>query len=662
MNYQYSSMLRIGEHVLYSKEQQEDLWNRLETYPGCFEELVFFTQFTHSVRTPEELEHISELMNPLLEKTRSLGLQAGIDVLCTIGHMNERLAPEMAGYAHYVDQNGHEITGKLCPSDEKNHKYIKQEYQLFAAMNPSVLYIDDDISYMSCYCPLCIQRFQSKTHLLPEDDVNIAGLNKALQNEQREIRQNARKFWISFNASRINELFVIIEKAVHEINPSTEIGFMTCSNGSDGLETEQWANTLRGNLPSIRWRPGGGLYTEFTPNEALEKANRIGAQIRYLPGFARIVESEIENFPYQSLKKSPTFTAFEVMTYLAAGCTGTAYNVCSTLAPDYAEHDKFFKLAKNVQPFATLLTSAFGRSAPDGIGCFWKKDSGTEPQNQRWHEGTGIPTYDEPYQIGLPIAYDSEHMSVYFLDENIAKELTNTEMLLHLKKGVLMDAGALAECNRRGYEKYTGFRIAGAFPADALERDLEHPLNLRCGNIRDVRQAFGWYGTAHTIEKVNDQAEYISELINYQHSVYGAASGIFENELGGRVAVGGFAPFIWCFSLARSVQLKNLCRWLSKDHLRAYLHSFHRMELWVRANAVFIGNLAMEQAKNVELAILHSSETVILTVYSSENTVTAGEVALSRKEGKYSVFQLPEIPIMGCAIIQQKQSSNVVGV
>ena len=152
MNYQYTSMLRIGEHVLYSQEQRDDLWKRLESYPGCFEELIFFTQFTHAVRPIEELAHIAELMRPLLEKTRSLGLRAGIDVLCTIGHMNERLSPEMAGYAHYVDQGGREIAGKLCPSDEGNHEYIRKQYRLFAALDPSVLYIDDDISYMSCYC------------------------------------------------------------------------------------------------------------------------------------------------------------------------------------------------------------------------------------------------------------------------------------------------------------------------------------------------------------------------------------------------------------------------------------------------------------------------------------------------------------------------------
>jgi hypothetical protein len=58
----------------------------------------------------------------------------------------------------------------------------------------------------------------------------------------------------------------------------------------------------------------------------------------------------------------------------------------------------------------------------------------------------------------------------------------------------------------------------------------------------------------------------------------------FENALGGRVVVTGYYPWTLIHNLAKSSQLKAVCRWLSRETLPVVVESYARAVVWARTS------------------------------------------------------------------------------
>lgn len=109
-------------------------------------------------------------LRPVLERFNAAGIPSGIDVLCTIGFFEDGLDPimESESYPHYVSVYGSVTAGRLCPEYAVNRDYIAEQYRIYAELHPDRIYIDDDISSMSCFCPACIRRFAREYGVLDE--------------------------------------------------------------------------------------------------------------------------------------------------------------------------------------------------------------------------------------------------------------------------------------------------------------------------------------------------------------------------------------------------------------------------------------------------------------------------------------------------------------
>ena len=128
-------------------------------------------------------------------------------------------------------------------------------------------------------------------------------------------------------------------------------------------------------------------------------------------------------------------------------------------------------------------------------------------------------------------------------------------------------------------------------------------------------------------------------------------AGIFENSLGGRVCVEGITPFDWYYSLPRSVHLKNVIKWLSKDTVPAYVESFHRAAVWARGNAAFVANMSMENAENLRLCLKTEAETVSAVITCGSKIVKTEKIEAKESFDGFSVFEISAIPITGTALI-----------
>ncbi|MDD6995479.1 MAG: hypothetical protein SPH68_05885 [Candidatus Borkfalkiaceae bacterium] len=155
MKKRYTSAFRVSTNNL------KDLEQNLRKYKNSFDEVLFFTQFTHSVKRLEYHRESAEKIRPYLQKIKQLGIKTGINVMATIGFFAEALDDTMQNAKPYIYWNGSAINGRICPSDKANIEFIKEQYKIYARLSPDIIYIDDDISSLSCACDGCLERFHN---------------------------------------------------------------------------------------------------------------------------------------------------------------------------------------------------------------------------------------------------------------------------------------------------------------------------------------------------------------------------------------------------------------------------------------------------------------------------------------------------------------------
>ncbi len=642
---------RIGVPLWLSDKRCNEVFDLFDKYKGVTGEITFFTSFTHPPIPPDVFRQRAGILKQRMEQARKRGYKTGINILSTIGHHNENLDNSLQGdYTRMTNIDGEICHGSFCPNDEGMREYIRNIYQLTARANPDYIWVDDDVRFghmpigLGCFCDNCLTIFETESGVRYTRE----SLKKALNEGPVEEKLKIREAWLRHNRNTISRLFVLIEKTVHEIAPAMPIGFMTGDRFYEGYDFDNWAKILAGpNHSPVMWRPGGGYYNDNTTSDLAGKSHDVGRQVSVLPQDVVSIQSEIENFPYQRLKKAANIVALEACSHIAAGCTGAAFNVLSFYDEPLDEYEPLLARLQEVRPFFDLMARTLGRTEITGIQTFWNKNSyaTVKPEEGNWlSPGNPLVNHDL-YSIGLPACYSNQNAKVTLLGKDNVLVLSKEEIKTLLSGGVYMDAEALAQLNRMGYGDLTGFEVMGADQVDRTEKFTGHPLNGEfIGYQRDNRQSF-WKSDAYTLQPTNVNAKPLSSLIDYSgKEVSNCTSGIFENKLGGRICVAGYYPWTFMENRSKSSQMKSVFRWLSKETLPGYIASFHKINLWIRQpengkTALAFTNSSFDPAKNVTLRLHTENKTIKLYDMACRETV----IHSSGTDGAYQKFVIPEV-------------------
>ncbi|MHB9130121.1 MAG: hypothetical protein ACYDBB_03400 [Armatimonadota bacterium] len=365
--------LRISPYLWMHPQRCKDLLALLREYRDTVGEVAFFTSFNHPPLPFAEVQTRATLLTELIPRFKALGLSAGINHLATMGHLDENLEHMLnEPWQRLVDVSGSESPGCYCVADPAMQEYVRQSYIALAKTAPDFIWIDDDVRMEShptrvtyaCFCDRCLAQFSEETGRTWTREV----LHDAFSSGSREEQLNVRKQWLTHNRRYISDLLALIRKAVDTVNPALPLGLMTAELYYSGYGYVEWAAALAGTANvQVMWRPGGGFYTDEAMHGALEKAHAIGRQIAPLSPSVVDIQSEIENFPYQRLKKSAATLGLEVGTYIAAGCTGAALNIFGISADPLDEYHTYFARVRELRGFFEREVAAFGRSQCTGI-------------------------------------------------------------------------------------------------------------------------------------------------------------------------------------------------------------------------------------------------------------------------------------------------------
>lgn len=642
---------RIGVSQWVPEKRCNELFDLLNKYKGVTDEITFFTSETHAPLPLVVFKQRIQILKERMEQGRKRGYKTGINILTTIGHHNENLDNSLKGtYTHMTNINGEVCYGSFCPNDKNMRNYIRTIYTMTAQANPDYIWIDDDIRFghmpigYGCFCDHCLKIFEQETGT----NYTRESLKKAMNEGPVEEKLKIRKAWLQHNRNTIAQLFRLIEGTVHGIRPDMPLGFMTGDRFFEGYDFGNWDNILSGpNHIPVMWRPGGGFYNDNNTGGLVEKSHAIGRQVAVLPQKILSIQSEIENFPYQRLKKAASIVVLEACSHIAAGCTGAAFNVLSMYDEPLDEYEPLVAQLQKARPFFDLMVKSLGRSAITGVQTFWNKNSFVTGNltTGNWLISGNPVVGHEIYDIGLPACYSNINAAVTILGKDNVFALSKDEIKKLLSGGVYIDAETLQQLDDMGFGELTGFEVVRSENKDRIEKFTNHPLNGDfVGRERDNRQSF-WNSPAYTLRKTNENAQALTCLTDYTgKEVSSCTMGVFENKLGGRICVAGYYPWTFLENLSKSSQMKAVFRWLSKDSLPGYIASFHKINLWIRESqngkiALAFTNSSFDPAKGVTLMLRTENRT--LKVYDMECRETV--IQSSGEDGPYQKFVIPYV-------------------
>ena len=665
--------LRMGWYHYGIEERLKEILNWVDTCPGTIDEVAMFTglgMFPPDLRIIER--QVADLKK-VMPVFRALGLRAGIDQHTTIGCSYEKAGQTLnRPWQKMVGIDG-TVCMFYCASDPRMQDYIRRLYVMLAGSGPDFIWMDDDIRLSGvqpckhgCFCDLCLERFarESGRRWTREE------LSAAFDRGSDEERLSARKAWLAHNRRYFEELYTLIRGAVDMVDPSIILGCMNGERPYDGLGYDEIAAALSGpgNLP-VKWRPGAGFYgsADVLPTHVLVKGQSIGRIAAFLPPIVTDIQSEVENHPSHSQQKSSTMFGLELGVDIAAGCTGSALNFLPCTNSPIAEHRPKFARVHARRRFYDRLVKTFGRSPCEGIWAARTRDhfAGDLAGND-WLGGNPRNDTDIIHnlaEIGLPMAYGQEGASVTILHDDNCLEFSREELLKILAGSVWLDGPALKRLNGMGLAEHTGFSVRTTVSGDVYELFTADPLNGECaGWERDVFGGYWQNEPIWLIEPATAQSRVISEIAEYdvegamvfKPKKLGAGNGVFENRLGGRVAVTGCRPwggqptciFNMILTQAKSSQLKALTRWLSKEKLPACVESFHgKIGLWCRRDsrgrvALFLVNVCLDTAEKVHLMVRDAESS--LTLFRADGS--AGQpLARLKQDGAYGQFEIDRL-------------------
>lgn len=622
----------------------------------AFEE---YALFTHDAHTPPPLPVMlrrAELIKDRITALRAIAPRVGINHLCTLGHADEDLEWARSNSGRlFRGIDGRQTPGNFCPRDPVwRNGYIAPVYRALAASGTDFIWIDDDVRLENhgpgvqygCFCDDCFAALKQYFGFAG----TLEDFRRSFDGDAGDQALRARRMkMLEWNRMVELDLLQFIEQNVHGVNPRVVLGRMDGADFWSGCNRVRQAEVLRGkgNSP-VRWRPGGGVYTDFAPDAIVHKANGLGTIAAQLPPWIDSIDSEIENFPYRNGAKSNRFTCLETAVYCAAGCTGTVLNVIgdSRWSP-VSEYEGLVRTLKEQKPFNDRIVEKTAGLPPCGVwdGVDGDYFMGTGVGAAHW---IGMP--ERPlrnmrigfHAIGLPRAYRAADCMVAALGEAEAAALSDETLMALFAKGLYLDAEALSVLCRRGFQRYVGFRPGAQFTRDAIESSLPHLFNPMGFQV-NIRQSF-WGGVATALEPPSD-AQVLTRLVDYHDRLLApCASGCWVNELGGRIFATGYGAWEFPGYIPKYRQLHAVFQWLSHDGLPAAVLDGHfRTTLWTRMHddgtlSACLLNVSLDPARGLPIRLKTPCGSLRIIRKGRADEV----IAAASREGDFALFRLPE--------------------
>jgi len=641
---------RIFQGQYDTDEQFSILLAFLKAHPDAVDEIALMDEvFPRPAGLPlEAVGTLAERLQMRIGDLRQAGiLSVGINVAHTNGHWDVP-GMDFTPMPPAVGHDGTRAITCMCPNSLEFRDYIQKKYALMAGTGADFIWVDDDFRAQNhgpkypCFCSLCLQKFGQEK----ERAALVTKLNKP---ENTTLRRE----WSEFCAMSYEGLARDIRSAVFKVDPEVELGLMTIGYSNStyaGYPINRWMTAMGAS----RGRPGHGFYTDDKPRMIINKVLDVGRQVRDYPPGVKTIAYEMENSPYITLDKSVRTMINECTLVLMMGCNGFALNVLNRYEGSLEDfHPHMQAIAGERSRWKTLVDSSAGLP----LAGFWPADHPMLMANRvvdekGWFFEGGAYNVQAPNQLlemGIPFAADSRHAMGTILSGKIAEAFTTEELRAMLSKGVMLDVFALEVLWERGLGELTGVKPGEDVPVAVTERFTDHLMNGP--NAGFVREAYVKAPERPgTLVPVSEEVIDLSHLIRHDGADLGSCLTLYENELGGRVAVSTYAPWHRIGLGPKKRQVIAMADWLSEGQLPVIIDQTVRVAPLIRKSPdgrflAVLFNSSLDASGKLTLRLRAGSDQVSLLTSNGFQTL---DTRLSEGE---LIVDVPSIPAWSTIIL-----------
>lgn len=503
-----------------------------------------------------------------------------INIIMLAGHSDGEVeAKYVLPYQKFVGEDLRELHATYCLLDEAWQAYAAEVCALYAGTRPDKLFIDDDFRSLNhgvqygCFCPIHVSRTAERCGIALTAETLMHAVSGA-STEHMAIKQA----WMQINFEGQLEAANRIRLAVERVSPATRLGLMNSGEPAHSFQGRDMDVLLREFSGSRRplSRPAGCSYSDSIHGELFE-IHQVTALSKSVVGEDVQIVSEVENYPHTRFSKSIRITRLQLELHALAGAEDFTLNLYDYLGTPYEQEPDFLHLLIDERERLEMIQAARKGKKLVGFGHPWKKDTALKQLSRRGWLDDIMPNRDpDNYlpQFGIPVQFQLGKANLIFGDA--VQCYDDDEVIELLSRGILLDGLAFTNLYNRGFGRYLGCEPAGSGVVDGFTVE-QFGFNPFTGPFAGNLQTTNWaeskkQGKLPLQLRIDPGAEAISMLLDDDRNELAPGVVLFENELGGRVAV--FTVPISSFQFlhrCRAYMVAKVAQWLMREPLPVWI-------------------------------------------------------------------------------------------
>lgn len=283
-------------------------------------------------------------------------------------------------FRRMVDMAGNEAALCVCPLCGEWQRYIAGIYARYAALEPSILWVEDDfrlhnhdpLVWGGCFCDEHMKRYSARAGRPLTRAEFVAGVLRPGKPHPY------RKIWLEEARETMLSAARVIARAVRAVSAETKVGLMSSAPHVHAAEGRDWHALLRtlaaGQPPVDRIHLPG--YQENSPARYLHGFNMVSMLTRAMLPPETEVYPELENFPFGLFSKSRRFTRFQLLSALPLNLAGITLDLYDLNGNGIVWEEEYQTMLRETKPYLNALTeSGVFRGEQQGVRVLFCPDS-----------------------------------------------------------------------------------------------------------------------------------------------------------------------------------------------------------------------------------------------------------------------------------------------
>ncbi len=593
--------LRLNEHHK-SPAEMEALLEQIRLHKQGCDEIWLASDYGFPPLAVHQ--ESARMMRRAAEMLRREGLRVSLQISNTLGHgpyIKRRdcsgLIYDGATVGHMAGLDGTVSDYCFCWNDPQFREYSYAVVREYAQIEPECVWIDDDLRAhnheplsMGCFCDNCLAKFRALE--------NIEITRDELREEFELGNTETRGKYIQFIRDGLADYTALLTQAVMDVSPNSQMGYQyylgSAHSGTDVDFIFDAMQSASGKPPQSR--PGGGYYSDYNPNDMLDKMMVISYANAKKPSYVAEVCPEVENTPDVFFGKSIYGTCLESTMYLSYGCNALSYATLMNAYEPMEWHGKMLGEFARHRPFWQALADQNAGAHNSGVCVFLpeyshlqKRESDQDANDWTkvfWNEGKSF------LRLGLPICHNRAGAVAYLLSSKVIGAMTHQEIMTLLDQPVVTDGAALKKLVQRGYGECFSAVAAAVDTIYDQERFDRHAINHNAEGVIWRRGGLNSELKAYVLSDRTGMTEPFATYVSCQNAEeHGTANAIVKTygKKCGSWAVFGYGLWDTIMSFDKRNQILSAVDYICDKRLPAWVQS--RSQLCVVPHTNPEGNL-----------------------------------------------------------------------